>query len=135
MPKFLLTLLDSDFLKFFTTNRELDDWQDTATSWVLTALVIAIVGAGLMLSYKWLRKIMAASIVEKTWSRGETMVLMLVGLIPVLLATWVIWYATRDYFNIIGVGGLVKGILFAWLLYLLFMFIGHLLSPWRREIL
>jgi hypothetical protein len=132
---FLLSLLESDFLKFFTDNRELDDWQDTATSWVLTALLIAVLGAGVVLSYKWLRKVLAASIVEKTWSRGETVVLTLVGLIPVLLASLYIWYATRDYFNIIGVGGLIKGILFAWLLYLLFVFIGHLLSPWRREIL
>lgn len=135
MPKLLLTLLESDFLKFFTTNREIDDWQDTATSWVLTALVIAILGAGLMLSYKWLRKFMAGSIIEKTWSRGETVVLMLIGLVPVLLASLAIWYSTRDYFNIIGVGGLIKGILFAWLLYLVMMFVGHVVSPWRREIL
>lgn len=135
MPRLLLTLLESEFLKFFTANREIDDWQDTATSWVLAALVIAVLSAGVMLFYKWLRKYLAANIKEKTWSRGETTLLMLIGLIPVFLAVLIIWYATRDYFNIIGVGGLIKGIVFAWLLYLLFMFVGHLLSPWRREIL
>jgi hypothetical protein len=135
MPVLLLTLFESDFLKFFTSNREIDDWQDTASGWVLTALVISVLCAGLMLFYKWLRKYMAGSIKEKTWSRGETSLLILVGLIPVFLAALIIWYATRDYFNIIGVGGLVKGIVFSWLLYLIFMFAGHLLSPWRREIL
>jgi hypothetical protein len=135
MLMLLLTILESDFLKFFTTNREIDDWQDTASSWVLTALVISVLCAGLMLAYKWLRKYLAGSIKEKTWSRGETVLLMVIGLLPVFIVVLIFWYATRDYFNIIGVGGLIKGIVFSWLLYLLFMFIGHLVSPWRREIL
>lgn len=135
MSLLLTIVMESSFLRFFTSNREIDDWQDTALSWVLTALVIAVFGAGLMLAYKALRKYLAASIKEKTWSRGETLILMLVGLLPVFFAVLVFWYATRDYFNIIGVGGLVKGTVFAWLLYLLFMFLGHVFSPWRREIL
>jgi hypothetical protein len=68
-------------------------------------------------------------------SRGETVILMLVGLVPVFLIMLVLWYATRDYFDVVGVGGLFKGVLFGWLLYLFLMFIGHVASPWRREIL
>jgi hypothetical protein len=135
MPMLLLMILESDFLKFFTSNREIEGWDDTASSWVLAAFVISVLVAGLTLFYKWLRKYLAGNIKEKTWSRGQTAVLMLVGLVPVFLAVLMIWYATRDYFNIIGVGGLIKGIVFSWVLYLLFMFVGHLLSPWRREIL
>jgi hypothetical protein len=135
MPILLLAIFESELLRFFTSNREIDDWEDTATSWLMAAFVIAVLSAGLMLFYKWLRKSLAGSIKEKAWSRGETVLLMVIGLAPVFLAVLGIWYATRDYFNIIGVGGLIKGVVFAWLLYLLFMFLGHLVSPWRREIL
>lgn len=135
MPILLLSMLESSFLRFFTSNREIDDWQDTALSWVMTAFVIAVFGAGLMMAYKALRKYLAGNIKQKTWSRGETVLLMLIGLLPVFIVVLLFWYATRDYFNIIGVGGLIKGTVFAWLLYLLFMLLGHLFSPWRREIL
>ena len=131
----LLVILESDFLKFFTTNRDIDDWESTALSWVLAALVISVLCAGLMMFIKWMRKHLAGNIKEKTWSRGETVLFMIVGMLPVFLVVLIIWYATRDYFNIIGVGGLLKGIIFSWVLYLLLMFVGHLLSPWRREIL
>ena len=34
-----------------------------------------------------------------------------------------------------GSAGLLKGTFFAWILYLIFMVIGHLVSPWRRELI
>jgi hypothetical protein len=88
-----------------------------------------------MLFYKWLKKRSAENINKRIWSRGETVILMLVGLVPVFLIMLVLWYVTRDYFDVVGVGGLFKGVLFGWVLYLFLMFIGHVASPWRREIL
>lgn len=135
MTILLLTILQSDFLKFFIENRDLEDWDDTALSWLIAALLVSIVCAGVMFAYKGLRKYLARNIREKTWSRGETIMLMVVGLLPVLLAILGVWYNTRDFFNIVGVSGLLKGIVFAWLLYLVIMIVGHLASPWRREIM
>jgi len=109
--------------------------EDTALNWVIAAIVIAIICALLMLAFKWLRKYTAINIVQKAWSRGQTVVLMLVGLIPVVLVLLIVWYTTRNFFNYVGVGGLLKGIVMSWLLYVLFMFTGHLVSPWRREII
>ncbi|HZH30734.1 MAG TPA: hypothetical protein VEY11_08215 [Pyrinomonadaceae bacterium] len=135
MLNLLATVLESDFLKFFIENRDLDDWSETATSWLIAAFVVSVLVAGLMMAFKGIRKYMASNIKEKTWSRGETVVLMLGGLLPVFLGILYVWYTTRDFFNIVGVTGLLKGIAFAWLLYLLFMVVGHLASPWRREII
>ena len=128
-------LLESDLLKFFVENRDLEDWPDTATSWLVAALVVASLVAGLMFAYKAMRKYMASTIKEKTWSRGETVLLMLVGLLPVFVVILVVWYSTRDFFNVVGTMGLLKGVALSWLLYLVFMVVGHLASPWRREIM
>jgi hypothetical protein len=126
---------ESDFLQFFADNRDFDNWEDTALNWVVAALVVSVLCAGLTLIYKWFRKKSAGVIKEQAWSRGETIVLMLAGLLPVFLLTLAVWFASRDFGNVIGVGGLMKGVAFSWVLYLLLMFIGHLASPWRRELL
>ncbi len=135
MHHLIATFLPLKLLQFFTENRDIDGWEDTAGSWLMAAFVIAALCAGLMFIYKWLRKRTAGRIIDQGWTRGETMILILSGLIPVFLAVCVLWYVSRDYSNIVGVGGLIKGIVFAWILYLIFMFAGHVLSPWRREIL
>lgn len=135
MRVFAALLLESELLKFFVENRDLEDWGDTAVSWLIAALVISALVAGLMFAYKGLKKFTAPNIKEKTWSRGQTVLLIIVGLLPVFLAVLTVWYSTRDFFNVIGTMGLLKGVGFAWLLYLVFMFGGHLASPWRREIM
>jgi hypothetical protein len=104
-------------------------------NWILAAVVVALVCALLMLAVKWFKKYSAITLVQKAWSRGQTIVLIIVGFLPVLIVLLIIWYTTRNFFNYVGVGGLLKGVVFAWLLYGLMMFTGHLLSPWRREIL
>jgi len=133
----MLTLLlqSSSFLELFIDACEDDGCEDTAFSWVLAAVVVAIVCALLMLAIKWFKKYAAINLIQKAWSRGETVVLIAAGLLPVLCALFVIWYTTRNFFNYVGMGGLLKGVVFAWLLYVIMMFTGHLLSPWRREIL
>lgn len=127
-------LQSSGLLELFADNRDYDNWEDTALNWVIAALVVSVVCAGLMLAYKWFRKKSARVIREQAWSRGETILLMAVGLFPALLLTIGLWLYSRDFGNVIGVGGLVKGIAFAWLLYLVLMIVAHLASPWRREL-
>ena len=134
MKMFLLFLQD-DFLRFFIENIEPDDWQETATSWLITAVVVAVLVAGLMFAYKALRKSMADIAKRKIWTRGQTWLLILIGLFPIFFVLLVAWYMTRDFLNYVQFGGLVKGTLFAWFLYLIFMVIGHLVSPWRRELI
>jgi hypothetical protein len=133
----MLTLLiqGSSFLELFIDSCEDEGCEDTALNWVLAVVVVSIICALLMLAVKWFKKYAAINLIQKAWSRSQTVVLIMVGLIPVLLTLIIIWYTTRNFFNYVGMGGLLKGVVFAWLLYVLMMFTGHLLSPWRREIL
>lgn len=130
-----LLIQSSGFLQLFIDSCEDEGCEETALNWVLAAAVVAIVCTLVMLGIKWFKKYAAINLKEKAWSRLETVVLIIVGLLPVLIALLIIWYTTRNFFNYVGMGGLLKGVVFAWLLYVLMMFTGHLLSPWRREIL
>ena len=130
-----LLIQSSGFLQLFIDSCEDEGCEQTALNWVLAAAVVAIVCTLAMLGIKWFKKYAAINLKEKAWSRLETVVLIIVGLLPVLIALLIIWYTTRNFFNYVGMGGLLKGVVFAWLLYVLMMFTGHLLSPWRREIL
>jgi hypothetical protein len=91
--------------------------------------------AGLVFAYKAFRKSMADIARKKIWTRGQTWLLILIGGFPIFLALLTVWYLTRDFLNYVQVGGLVKGTVFAWVLYLMFMVVGHLVSPWRRELI
>jgi Na+/H+-dicarboxylate symporter len=127
-------LFANDFLRWFTENR-IRGWEETAQSWLITTAVIAALCAGLMLLYKLMRKKAARNIIEQTWSKAKTILLILVGLLPVFLFLLVAWYASSNFYNVMSVAGLFKGVLFAWLLYLVFMVVGHLASTWRRELI
>ena len=130
-----LLLQSFDFLQMFLDSCEDDGCEETALSWVIAAIIVAIIYSLFTLAFKWLKKYTAINIVQKAWSRGQTVVLIIVGLLPVLITLIVIWYTTRNFFNYVGVGGLLKGIVVSWLVYMLFVFTGHSLSPWRRELL
>ena len=130
-----LLLQSSGFLQLFVDSCEDEGCEETALNWVIAVVVVAIVCALLMLAFKGLKKYTAINLIQKGWSRGQTLILIVVGVLPVLIALIIIWYTTRNFFNYVGVGGLLKGVVFSWFLYVLFMFSGHLLSPWRREIL
>lgn len=130
-----LLLQTSSFLEMFVDSCEDEGCEDTAFNWVMATIVIAVTCALLMLAFKWLKKYTAINIVQKAWSRGQTVVLIVVGFIPIVIVMLVAWYTTRNFFNYVGVGGLFKGIVLSWLLYVLCMFTGHVVSPWRREII
>src|SRR5829696_8165982 len=131
----LFFLAESRYLRFFIENVDPHNWEETATGWVITAVVVAVIFTGLTFGYKALRKAAASHHDEKIWSRGQTWLSFFIGLFPILLVLMGVWYTTRDYFNFIEFSGLVKGVVFAWLLYLILMIGGHLVSPWRRELI
>jgi hypothetical protein len=135
MMKIGLAIVESDFLRLFIENLDEDDWPETARSWLIAAIVVAVLCTGLMIFIKWFKKQNAGNVKGMVWSKRETLMLMLIGLLPVFIAVFVVWYASRDFFNIVGVGGLLRGVFFSWLLYLILFLLGHLLSPWRRELL
>jgi len=129
-----LALQESPLFGWLVDHHDADGWEDTAQSWLFAAIVISVIAAGLMLAYKGLKKRSAVNLDAKIWSRGQTALMIVVGLLPVLLMMSALWYSNRDYFDIAGVGGLLKGIVLGWLLYLVLMVLGHLASPWRREL-
>ncbi|HRI05261.1 MAG TPA: hypothetical protein PLL77_16105, partial [Pyrinomonadaceae bacterium] len=110
-------------------------WADTAFNWVIIAVVVAVLGAGLVFAFKGFRKSMADIAKKKIWTRRQSWLMVFVGIFPIFFTLLIIWYLSRDYFNFIQIGGLVKGTLFAWLIYLVLMVVGHLVSPWRRELI
>jgi H+/Cl- antiporter ClcA len=112
-----------------------DDDSQTALNWLITAVVVAVVVAGLSFGYKALRKSMASHLDQKIWSRSQTWLSFFIGLFPVFIGLLAVWYLTRDFFNFVDVGPLLKGVVMAWILYLAIMILGHLVSPWRRELL
>ena len=131
----LAFFLENEFLRFFIDNIDPDDWADTAMSWVTVAIVVAVLGSGLIFAIKAARKSAADIAKKKIWTRGQTWLLILVGIFPIFMALLVTWYMNRDYVSYIQIGGLLKGTLFAWLIYLFLMVTGHLVGPWRRELI
>lgn len=131
----LMMLMQSDFLRWFVESVETKVEEETAWNWIATATVVAVVLAGLSFGYKALRKATAPNPDKKIWTRGETWLSFFIGLFPVFIVLAVIWYAILDYYEFVKFAGLLKGALFAWILYLLMMIFGHLVSPWRRELI
>lgn len=131
----LLFFLESNFLEWFMDNTDPTNWEDTAQSWLITAIVVAALGAGLVFGYKALRKSMEGIAAKKAWTRGQTWLLIVTGIFPIFAALWLVWYLNLDFFEYVRIGGLFKGVVCAWFLYLLFMVVGHLVSPWRRELI
>jgi hypothetical protein len=132
---FAYIILESNILRWFADYRDIEGWDDIAQNWLVVAAVVSVLGAGLMFFIKWFKKKRAGVIRLEAWSRGETLLLILVGLLPIFVGLLATWYISRDYPNIIGVGGLFKGVMVSWFLYVLLMVIGHALSPWRHELL
>lgn len=131
----VLFFLENDFIRLFIDDRGSDNWQDTATSWLITAVIVAVIGSGLIFAFKGFRKYMADIAKRKIWTRRQTWLLIFIGIFPIFATLWFFWYLEHDYLTFIQIGGLLKGTLFAWLIYLVLMVIGHLVSPWRRELI
>lgn len=124
-----------NFLRFFIEDISPESWMDVAERWVFATIVIAVLGAGVSFGCKALLKASSNHHDQKIWSRGKTWLSFFIGLFPIFLVLFLMWYLTRDYANYVKIGGLLKGTLFAWIIYLFLMIVGHLVSRWRRELI
>ena len=131
----MLFLQISRVLEALVNSTDDAGWESTVTYWLVAAIVVSATVAGGMLLLKWFRKKAARNIQEKTWDLRRTVIFVLAGLAPTLVVLPVIWYWDRNFHNYVSVGGLLTGIAFSWLCYLVLIASGHLLSPgWRRDI-
>jgi magnesium-transporting ATPase (P-type) len=130
-----LALLEPDYLKIFAQNRDIEGWEETAWSWMAWALIIAVIVAFVMLMWKLYKKNTAANLKLKTWSGVRTWKHIALGLPLVLMAALIVWYSSRDFYNIVAVKGLGSGVVLSWVLYVVFMVGVHAVSSsWRNEI-
>jgi hypothetical protein len=112
-------------------NRGIAGAEDTAMSWVLAGIVIAILITGLMIFLKWYLK-ERAPLPKKRWVMSKVILYILCGLLPVFAVLWAVYYFNNDFIMIIEVGGFFKGVLITWFLYILLMVGIDLLTPWAR---
>jgi hypothetical protein len=105
--------------------------QDTAMSWVLSGIVIAVLMTGGMIFLKWLLK-ERAPLPRKRWVISKVLLYMLTGLLPVFAILWALYYLNDDFKMILEIGGFFKGVLFTWSLYIFFMIGMDLLASWSR---
>lgn len=124
----------NSFIEWFIdeNNRGIAGAEDTATSWVITGIVIAVLITAAMLFVKWLMK-ERATIKDKPWSKSKIVIFTLVGLMPMFAVLLAVYYFNLNFTMIIGIGGFFKGIVLAWIFYIALMVIGDLLTPWSRH--
>ena len=98
---------------------------------MITGIVIAVLVTGLMMLIKWFRK-ERASVVNKIWPLPKVFLFMFMGLFPLFVVLMTIYYFNLNFAMVIGMGGFFKGVVFAWMLYLIFMISGDFIAPWSR---
>ena len=118
-------------LRFFLADPDVDGAADSATSWLITAVVIAVICSGLMLFAKYLFK-QGKPLVLQGWRLGRAVGHSLLGLVPVLAVLLIIYFTNLSFQMVIQPPGLFKGIFFAWLLYLLFEMTADWIM-WRSD--
>ncbi len=107
----------------------------TAKDWAICAVVTAVLAAGLIFAVKGLRKYLADIAKRKIWTRRQTWLTIFMGLFPIFLFLFLIRWLYGDFWDYINVPDLFKGVFYAWVIYLVLMVVGHLVSPWRRELI
>ncbi|MBL8150522.1 MAG: hypothetical protein JNN15_11405 [Blastocatellia bacterium] len=135
--KFLYLIFYTSILQLFTKSSQVrderEDWGDHVYSWLLTAVVIAVGSALVMLAIKWLLK-SGGDIHTRTWGRSQTIIFMAIGVVPSSLAALLVYLNSTDFQLIIGWSGLLNGILVSWIIYMVLMFVGHIVGSWRNDI-
>lgn len=128
-----MLMVEPDYLRALVGQTEDDRWRDIALNWLLASIVVAVACAGIMVLIKWLTKMRAQNPMDRVWRQGKTLGFIFAGLAPVLLFMIVVWFLTRDFVNVVQVGGLLKGVLLGWLIYLVLIFLVHV-GPWRYDL-
>jgi hypothetical protein len=115
----------ASWLDFFVKEIGVPGARQTAQEWVITGIVMAVLVTGLMLALKWKLKDKAGT-AREVWPLSRVFGFAFVGLFPAFLVMLAIYYFNLNFTMILGVGGLFKGVLFEWLLYLAAMFVGDM---------
>ncbi|HMS38612.1 MAG TPA: hypothetical protein PKE69_00055 [Pyrinomonadaceae bacterium] len=125
----------TDILRFFVTDTSFKGWEETAFSWFANTLFVAIIFTVLMNILKFCIKSLAKHHNDQTWSRSKTWGFIFLGFLPIVLLLTFLWYSNDDFLKVAYVGGLVKGTLFSWLIYLFLSLIVNLVpKSWRGEL-
>ncbi|MBS1807716.1 MAG: hypothetical protein JST84_05955 [Acidobacteria bacterium] len=104
---------------------------ETAFSWAMTGIVIAVLITGSMAALKWFLKERAA-LKDKRWKLAKVTGFMAAGLLIAFIPLLAIYYLSMNFTLILGVQGFFKGVIFAWVIYLLAMLASDLIAPWSR---
>lgn len=131
----MFLLFQSDFLRFLITNDTYKTWEETALSWALAIIVVAVIWTILWTLIKLGIKFSAAHAKDVVWRRTSVWGYIFLGLIPVTLSLFSLWYYNEDFLKVAYINGLLKGVIITWILYFIFTVLVHLvIASWRREL-
>ena len=115
--------------ELFVTNPAMQikpGWQDTAMSWFVAILGVALGAAVLLLVVQWLRIRDKRGIPERVNAvKRQTKFICLFGVVPLALTLFALRFASDDYSFFINVPGLLNGIAVCLVLYVLSVLAGH----------
>lgn len=124
----------SSFFRFFIDPNYLDapGSEMAASNWVFTALVVAVLVAGLMEVVKWVRK-ERASINRKHWPLRSVFGWIALGFLPILIFVLAFYLTDNSFKQVLGWGGFFKGVVFGWLIYVVVMIVVDICVPRFRS--
>lgn len=120
--------------RFFIDPNFLDEAaaEGAAESWFFAAIVITAFAAALVEVIKWALK-ERAPLGRKRWAKRKVFGFMLLGFLASCVGLLVLYWLDSKYSDYLKLGGLVKGIVFTWLLGLVVMFIADMVIPRFRS--
>jgi hypothetical protein len=125
----------ADILRYFVTDTSYNTWEETAFSWFSTIFFVAIVFTIVMTLIKLLVKQIALHAKDRVWTRSKVWGFLFLGFLPIFIVLALFWYLSEDFYKVASAGGLIKGTLFSWLIYLIFSLIVNLFpKSWRNEL-
>ena len=135
-----LGLAPSGILRFFTQNRQIDGWQETASDWVTVGLVAALFVAIVAVVAKSLyeKKVRSTGDSGRLAYEGpsRSRLILVVFFFVVTGVVVFLWGIDRDFREIVGTSGLAKSVLAAWLVFLGSLLTGFAIfhrhhMPWK----
>lgn len=135
-----LALAPSGILRFFSQNRQIDGWEETAVNWVTVALVTAIFVAVVAVVAKsfYERRVRNSGASGQLAYEGpkRSRLVLIVFFFVVTGAVALLWAIDRDFREVVGVSGLAKSVLAAWVVFLGSLLVGFAAfhrshMPWK----
>lgn len=110
-----------DFVGFFAGNHRIQGWREVAAGWVTWIVIVPVVWVLLALilkAYLESRALRTGRGEELYRGPARTRMALLVGFLGCTATLPIVWYASRDFRNVIALEGLGKGVVAAWIVYL-----------------